>query len=115
MHPDKPAPTGAVFLAIISILFWFLGFGIYTQAKSAVHEIEALASFIIAAVLLVGAILGLAGTALIIVSDSGENSIVVVPGANVALTSGCLDEVEIGVARLEAQQTALFPFDLDLV
>jgi ribokinase len=36
------------------------------------------------------------GTALIIVSDSGENSIVVVPGANAVLASGYLDEAEIG-------------------
>jgi hypothetical protein len=43
--------AGAVFLAIISVLFWLVGFGIYSQAKSAVHEIEALASFIIAAIL----------------------------------------------------------------
>jgi hypothetical protein len=49
--------AGAVFLAIISVLFWLIGFGIYSQTKSAVHEIEVLASFIIAAILLVGAIL----------------------------------------------------------
>ena len=50
--------AGAVFLAIISILFWLIGFGIFSQSKSAVHEIEVLASFIIAAILLVvGAIL----------------------------------------------------------
>jgi hypothetical protein len=43
-QPSKPFSLGLVFLDVVSAIFWRLGFGIYSQAKSAVHEIEALAA-----------------------------------------------------------------------